>query len=167
MRLLAAGVTLVTTASDEGARAGLTATAVCSVSAEPPQLLVCVNREAEAHDLLLAGGSLAVSLLGAGQSDLADLFAGRTGVHGEARFEAGRWTTLATGAPLLADGLACFDCRVTSTLPAGSHTVFLARVLAALVRPEPGAPLAYLDGGYGLVDRLPGADPSDFGRLQP
>lgn len=167
MRLLAAGVTLVTTASDEGGRAGLTATAVCSVSAEPPQLLVCVNRGAEAHDLLMVGGRLAVSLLDAAQSDLADLFAGRTGVHGEGRFEAGRWTTLTTGAPVLADGLACFDCRVTSALPAGSHTIFLARVLATSVRFEPGAPLAYLDGGYGRVDPLPGADLPDLGRHQP
>ena len=65
MRHLAAGVTLVTTAGG-GSRAGLTATAVCSVSAEPPQLLACVNREADAHRLLLATGHLAVNLLSAG-----------------------------------------------------------------------------------------------------
>ena len=78
MRHLAAGVTLVTTAGG-GSRAGLTATAVCSVSAEPPQLLACVNREAEAHRLLLATGHLAVNLLSAGQHELADRFAGRYG----------------------------------------------------------------------------------------
>jgi flavin reductase (DIM6/NTAB) family NADH-FMN oxidoreductase RutF len=155
MRQLAAGVTLVTTATGGGARAGLTATAVCSASADPPQLLACVNRDAEAHDLLLASRILAVCLLGVGQRALADRFAGRTGVSGEARFAAGRWTTLATGAPVLEDAPACFDCRIVGTLAAGTHTVLLATVEAALVRPGI-APLAYLDGGYGLVRHLPG-----------
>lgn len=155
MRQLAAGVTLVTTATASGARAGLTATAVCSASADPPQLVACVNRDAEAHDLLLASRVLAVCLLGAGQSGLAERFAGRTGVTGEGRFAAGRWTTLATGAPILRDAPACFDCRVIGTLPAGTHTVFLAAVEAALVHPG-REPLAYLDGAYGLVRQLPG-----------
>lgn len=155
MRQLAAGVTLVTTATAGGARAGLTATAVCSASVDPPQLLACVNRDAEAHDLFLASRVLAVCLLSAGQRDLAERFAGRTGVSGEDRFAAGRWTTLATGAPVLEDAPACFDCRVVDTFAAGTHTVFLAAVEATLVRPGL-EPLAYLDGGYGLVRQLPG-----------
>ena len=154
MRQLAAGVTLVTTVAG-GVRAGLTATAVCSASADPPQLLACVNRDAEAHDLLLASRILAVCLLGAGQRALADRFAGRTGVSGEARFAAGRWTTLATGAPVLEDAPACFDCRIVGTLAAGTHTVLLAMVEATLVRPGV-EPLAYLDGGYALVRQLQG-----------
>jgi flavin reductase (DIM6/NTAB) family NADH-FMN oxidoreductase RutF len=154
MRQLAAGVTLLTTAAG-GVRGGLTATAVCSASADPPQLLACVNRDAEAHDLFLASRILAVCLLGTGQRALADRFAGRTGVSGEARFAAGRWTTLATGAPVLADAPACFDCRIVGTLAAGTHTVLLATVEATLVRAGL-EPLAYLGGGYGSVRRLPG-----------
>ena len=154
MRQLAAGVTLVTTAAG-GVRAGLTATAVCSASADPPQLLACVNRDAEAHDLFLASRILAVCLLGTGQRALADRFAGRTGVSGEARFAAGRWPTLATGAPVLADAPACFDCRIVGPLAAGTHTVLLATVEATLVRAGL-EPLAYLGGGYGSVRRLPG-----------
>ena len=166
MRQLAAGVTLVTTAAADGTRAGLTATAVSSVSAEPPQLLACVNREGEAHDLLLATRCLAVNLLSAGQVDLAERFSGRTGVAGEARFAAGRWATLVTGAPVLEDALASFDCRVVATLAAGTHTVFVARVEAAVVRPDPAGPLAYLDGGYAFLRQLPGTAP-DPTRLQP
>jgi flavin reductase (DIM6/NTAB) family NADH-FMN oxidoreductase RutF len=153
MRQLAAGVTLVTTALD-GARAGLTATAVCSVSAEPPQLLACVNREAEAHSLLLASGRLAVNLLSAGQRGLADRFSGRTGVNGEARFGAGRWTTMVTGAPILEDAPASFDCEIVTAHEAGTHTIFIARVLAVAVRPGL-SPVVYLDGLYGRIEPLP------------
>jgi flavin reductase (DIM6/NTAB) family NADH-FMN oxidoreductase RutF len=152
MRHLAAGVTLVTTAGG-GSRAGLTATAVCSVSAEPPQLLACVNREADAHRLLLATGHLAVNLLAAGQQELADRFAGRTGIDGEARFGAGRWTTLVTGAPILEEALASFDCRIVTAHEAGTHTIFIARVLDVVVRPGL-EPMVYVAGRYGRVDRL-------------
>jgi flavin reductase (DIM6/NTAB) family NADH-FMN oxidoreductase RutF len=152
MRQLAASVTLVTTGA-KGARAGLTATAVCSVSAEPPQLLACVNREAEAHRLLLATGHLAVNLLSAGQQELADRFAGRTGIDGEARFGAGRWTTLVTGAPILEEALVSFDCRIVTAHEAGTHTIFIARVLDVVVRPG-AEPMVYVAGSYGRVDRL-------------
>jgi flavin reductase (NADH) len=153
MRQLAAGVTLVTTA-DADARAGLTATAVCSLSAEPPQLLACVNREAEAHRLLLGSGRLAVNILSADQHDLADRFAGRTGIAGETRFAAGSWTTLATGAPILTDALASFDCRIVTAHEAGTHTVFIARVVAMVTHPG-RAPVVYVDGRYGLITPLP------------
>ena len=153
MRQLASGVTLVTTAW-RGARAGLTATAVCSVSAAPPQLLACVNREAEAHELLLASGRLAVNLLSAEQHELAERFAGRTGVFGEARFRAGVWTTLATGAPVLEGALANFDCEIVTAQEAGTHTVFIARVVAVAVRPGL-EPIVYRDGGYGRIEPLP------------
>jgi flavin reductase (DIM6/NTAB) family NADH-FMN oxidoreductase RutF len=156
MRQLAAGVTLVTTAHG-GHRAGLTATAVCSVSAEPPQLLACVNREAEAHSLLLASGCLAVNLLSAEQHLLADRFAGRTGVMGEARFGAGRWTTLTTGAPVLEEALASFDCHIATAQEAGTHTIFIARVVGVALSPG-RRPIVYVDGAYGLIERLPGAD---------
>jgi flavin reductase (DIM6/NTAB) family NADH-FMN oxidoreductase RutF len=155
MRQLAAGVTIVTTALD-GARAGLTATAVCSVSAEPPQLLACVNREAEAHSLLLASGRLAINLLSAGQRGLADRFSGRTGVNGEARFGAGRWTTLVSGAPILEDAPASFDCEIVTVQEAGTHTIFIARVLAVAVRPGL-PPIVYADGAYGRIEPLPRA----------
>jgi flavin reductase (DIM6/NTAB) family NADH-FMN oxidoreductase RutF len=152
MRQLAAGVTIVTTAQG-AARAGLTATAVCSVSAEPPQLLACVNREAEAHSLLLSSGCLAVNLLAAEQYELADRFAGRTGVMGEARFQAGSWTTLATGAPVLEDALASFDCHIATAQEAGTHTIFIARVVSVTVNPG-RRPIVYVDGAYGLIERL-------------
>lgn len=147
MRRLAAGVTVVTTAAPDGTRRGLTATAVCSVSLTPPMLLACINKTAAAHDPLRASGRLAVNLLGGTQEPLARRFGGAE--SGEARFEEGEWIALVTGAPVLATALAAFDCRVVQMLDAGSHTVFLAAVEATHLPETGGAPLLYLDGGYG------------------
>lgn len=154
MRLHAAGVTVVTTAH-RGRRAGLTATSVCSVSAEPPQLLVCVNREADANAPIRAGRRFCVNVLAADQHRLADRFAGRFGDVSEARFEEGGWIRLATGAPALEGCRASFDCRVVAVLEAGTHTIFVGLVEAVVTRPEL-APLVYHEGEYGLVAQLRG-----------
>jgi len=153
MRQLAAGVTVVTTVLD-GRRAGLTATAVCSVSAEPPQLLVCINRGAEAHDVVRASGRFAVNLLASEQQHLAHAFAGNAAIYGERRFEQACWTTLATGAPVLRDCVATFDCRLVEAVPAATHTVFIGRVEAVHIEPDL-TPLVYAEGDYGLIAPLP------------
>lgn len=153
MRLHAAGVTLVTTVH-RGRRSGLTATSVCSVSAEPPQLLVCVNRAAEANAPIRESGRFCVNVLAAGQQALADRFAGRLGHVGAARFEGSGWTRLATGAPVLEGCRAAFDCTLVAALEAGTHTIFVGLVEAVATRPEL-APLVYHEGEYGLVAQLP------------
>jgi flavin reductase (DIM6/NTAB) family NADH-FMN oxidoreductase RutF len=154
MRLHAAGVTVVTTLH-LGRRAGLTATSVCSVSAEPPQILVCVNREADANAPIHASRRFCVNVLAADQHRLADRFAGRFGDVGEVRFAQGGWTRLATGAPVLEGCRASFDCSVVAVLEAGTHTIFVGLVEAVAVRPEL-APLVYHEGEYGLVAQLAG-----------
>lgn len=153
MRLHAAGVTIVAT-SFEGRPFGLTATAVCSVSAEPPQLLVCVHRAAEAHEPIRRSRIFTVNVLAAGQHRLADRFAGRLGHSGPARFEEGRWTRCVTGAPVLEGARAVFDCSLVTGLEAGTHTIFVGLVEDVLT--DPGlAPLVYHEGEYGLVAQLP------------
>lgn len=152
MRQLAAGVTLITTAHD-GRRAGLTATAVCSVSAEPPQLLVCINHRAETHQLVAKSGAFAVNVLASDQHGLAEIFAGTGGVYGDRRFERANWTVLDTGAPVLLAGLASFDCRVVEILPARTHSIFIGEVMALRREPE-REPLVYVQGDYGLIAPL-------------
>lgn len=152
MRRLAASVTIVA-AGQPGARAGLTATAVCSVSADPPQLLVCVNRSADAHDLIAATGSFTVNILADGQLNLADRFAGRGGHEGEAKFELGDWTTLATGAPILEGSCASFDCVVKGSLSTGTHTIYVGVVEAVRSDREITA-ILYHDGRYGRVSTI-------------
>jgi len=149
MRSLAAGVTIITTTLD-GVRAGLTATAVCSVSAEPPQLLVCINREGGAYESIEQGRRLCVNVLAQHHQELAARFAGFGGIQGEDRFNEGQWITLATGCPVLADSLIGFDCEVAAFMHAGTHTVFVSRVVA-LTGPRAGAPLLYAEGDFCAV----------------
>jgi flavin reductase (DIM6/NTAB) family NADH-FMN oxidoreductase RutF len=152
MRRLAAGVTIVTT-EHEGERSGLTATAVTSLSAEPPQLLVCVNRTAAAHDLIVRGGRMAVNVLCHKHQRLATRFAGLNGVFGQDRFDVGSWVRLKTGAPVLEDALAVFDCRVVERIEASTHTVFFCRVVDIRIRSK-GKPLIYSSGAFARLEAM-------------
>jgi len=144
MRQLAAAVTIVTT-EHEGQRCGLTATAVCSLSADPPTLLVCVNRSAAAHDRIKLGRRFCVNVLSDEDAALSRRFAGLE--KGEARFTAGVWRTAVTGAPVLDHALASFDCELIEQVEAGTHTIFIGRVHAVETRPG-RRPLLYADGDY-------------------
>ncbi|MFO1038690.1 MAG: flavin reductase family protein [Geminicoccaceae bacterium] len=145
MRRLAAGITIVTVAH-EGRSGGLTATAVTSLTAQPPRLLVCVNVDAEAHAMITAARSFAVNVLAEPHAALAERFGGRTGVFGQERFQAGSWTTLETGAPILADALAVFDCTLEKEMAASTHTIFIGDVVATAM--GEGRPLLWANGGF-------------------
>lgn len=152
MRRLASGVTIVTTRHGD-VRGGLTATAVCSLSADPPQLLVCVNRTAAAHALIAEGENLCVNLLTHKHRHLAARFAGQTGILGAERFDVGRWGRLKTGAPVLEDALASFDCIVTEKVAASTHTIFIGRVVDVHLRAS-GRPLVYAGGAYAVAQAI-------------
>ncbi|MBL8832989.1 MAG: flavin reductase family protein [Rhodospirillales bacterium] len=147
MRRLAAGVTIVATAGRKDGRCGLTATAVCSLSADPPQLLVCVNRDTAPNAAIARAGRFSVNVLATRHKALALRFAGVTGVQGDERFARGDWIAAATGAPVLADALAYFDCRLVDRVESGTHTVFIGEVRAAHSRKN-GAPLLYAAGAF-------------------
>lgn len=143
MRRLAAAVNIISACSD-GQPAGLLATAVCSVCAEPPTLLVCLNRSARSYAAISESGRFCVNLLAQEQSEMARRF---LELEGADRFSACRWTTLKTGAPAIDGALVNFDCEITETVQAGTHTVFLGRVVAVRTT-EAGEPLLYFDGDY-------------------
>jgi flavin reductase (DIM6/NTAB) family NADH-FMN oxidoreductase RutF len=153
MRQLAASVTIVTTAH-EGQRRGLTATAVCSLSAAPPTLLVCINRLVSAHDLIVGSGCFCVNVLAEEHSALSRRFAGAE--SGEARFSSGgTWAPMTTGAPALGEAMASFDCALMHRIEVETHSVFIGRVLD--VASHPGRrPLLYADGNYVGLAALPG-----------
>jgi flavin reductase (DIM6/NTAB) family NADH-FMN oxidoreductase RutF len=146
MRNLPGGVSVIT-AGRVGGRSGLTATSVTSLAAEPATLLVCVNRTSSTFPLIEQEGRFGVNVLAADHADVADRFSGRGGIKGEARYEQASWTTLATGAPLLADALAALDCEVEEVILRHSHGIILGRVRAVSVR-EDGEGLVYWRGGY-------------------
>lgn len=146
MARLGAAVHVVTTAGPAG-RTGFTATAVCSVSDQPPTLLVCLNRRSRATPLLRENGTLCVNTLGADAEGVADVFAGRTGAVLEDRFAAGDWLTLATGAPVLRSAVVAFDCRILEVRTVATHNVFFAAV-EAVHAGAPGPALVYHERAY-------------------
>ncbi|HZQ02003.1 MAG TPA: flavin reductase family protein [Reyranella sp.] len=147
MRHLAASVTLITTRHD-GLRGGLTATAVCSVSAEPPQILVCVNKSASAHDPIGKAGFFCVNILAPHHRKIAERFAGMDGVEGDERFnDMGEWSTLTTSAPVLGGCPVSFDCKLVAELAAGTHTIYIGEIVDIAL--DSGAvPLVYADGNF-------------------
>lgn len=127
MARLGAAVNIVTSDGPAG-RVGFTATAVCSVTDQPPTLLVCINRTSSAFQAVTANGILAVNILTAEQQSLAALFGGKTPM--DERFAEGDWRSGATGAPLVPEAAASFECRVTGASEIGSHHVLFCSVVA-------------------------------------
>jgi flavin reductase (DIM6/NTAB) family NADH-FMN oxidoreductase RutF len=146
MRHLASGVCLVTHSAG-GAPAGMTATAVASLSLDPPTLIVCVNRAASAYAGLAPGVVFGVSVLGAEHREFAERFAGRTAAEGAERFRGGRWLIPPSGAPLLWDALAAFECEVEDVIERHTHAIVIGRVKRAAAGAGGGA-LVYWRGGY-------------------
>jgi flavin reductase (DIM6/NTAB) family NADH-FMN oxidoreductase RutF len=150
MREFAAGVSIVACGARE-ARSGCTVTALTSLSLAPPTLLVCLSRDAHTLKRLRETGAFSVNLLAARHRELADRFASRVGERGAARFAVGRWTTLATGSPLLADALAAIDCRVEEIIERHTHAIVIGAVVA-VQRGEHGPALAHWRSHYETLE---------------
>ena len=129
MSHVVSAVHVVTTGGPHG-RAGFTATAMSSVSDAPPTLLVCMNATSSSAEHLTRNGLFAVNTLAAGQQGVAEAFSGRTGLSGDARFEAGQWTMDADGVPVLQGAVAVFRCRIVAIHPVATHLVLFGEVYA-------------------------------------
>src|SRR3954447_24891604 len=156
----ASGVTVITALHD-GRPYGTTASAVASLSLEPPMLLICMNKQSETGRAVAASRRFGVNILGANQVDLAERFAQKGGdkFAGVAVSE-GKW-----GEPLFDEALATLECSVSEETSGGTHFVFLAEVESGSARG--GAPLAYFRGEFGRLELTRGqlehrsADPLD------
>lgn len=144
-----AAVHVITTDGPSG-KGGVTATAVCSVSDDPPTLLVCVNRKSTTGQTIANNGVFCVNTLNAQEQPLADVFAGRTGVASADRFATGSWMTLTTGSPALVSAIAACDCRVVEINAVGSHNVIFGVVEAVHLGPAVPA-LVYHSRVYKVV----------------
>jgi flavin reductase (NADH)/flavin reductase/chlorophenol-4-monooxygenase component 1 len=142
-------VTVVATGGTHGL-AGVTCSAVASVSDTPPTVLVCINRRSFANEIIKANGVLSVNWLGADQIAVSQLFAGAGGVPMAERFAQHAWSALATGAPCSRDALVALDCQVVEALEVGTHSVFLGRVVAAS-HADAGTPLLYCRRAYAVT----------------
>ncbi len=139
----ATGVTVVTTRAPGGPVRGLTASAVASVSLNPPLALVCVDHTADTHDAIEDSGVFAINMLAEDAETLARRFAD---YPAETKFEGVAYRPEATGAPVLDAALAWADCDLRFSHDGGDHTIFVGVVVAGDARE--GAPLLYYRGGY-------------------
>lgn len=130
MRRFASGVCVVATGSGAD-RCGMTVSAFSSVSADPPTVLVCVNRNSSSHARLTGAERFSVNILGAGQEEVAMSFAGQRNLFGADRFDA-TWRDTPEGAPVLDDAHHWVLCASEAMFEVGSHTILVGRVIEAV-----------------------------------
>jgi flavin reductase ActVB len=141
------GVAIVTTLAADGVPRGLTTTAVCSVSADPPTVLVCVDIGSRTLDALRATRRFVVNFIGEGRSELCLLFASKA----EDKFAQVAWRPTADGIPLLhEDVLAWAECSTLHELVVGDHVLLVASVEDGGVEPEREPPLMYYRRSWGV-----------------
>ena len=146
LRRWASGVTVVT-ARDGELRHGMTVSAFSSVSADPPLVLICANRDSRTNSVISAGGKFTVNIQASDQADVSNTFASSK-TEGT-RFDSVAWRDGETGVPLIEGASANLECTVVASHEEGSHTIYVGRVEAAQVSDKD--PLVYYDGGYCTV----------------
>jgi flavin reductase (DIM6/NTAB) family NADH-FMN oxidoreductase RutF len=146
--VMARWATGVTVATSRLARApvGMTVNSFASVSLQPPQVLICVNRRAKTHAAIVESGCFAVNLLAEDQQAWGMRFAGLQPEISD-RFAGLAWFTARTGAPILPGGLGWFDCLLWHTFDSGDHTVFVGEVAASTVG-DAESPLLYYNRNW-------------------
>ena len=151
MRQLTGGVSVITAGRGRDV-SGMTVTSVSSLSVDPPALIVSVNRESSSWPLVKRYGFFGVNILTSDQIDIAERFTGKGGLKGADRFAGARWTTRASGVPLLVGALAAIDCEVEDIVERHSHAIVIGRVLDVAVSARTAA-LAYWQGRYVAIDQ--------------
>jgi flavin reductase (DIM6/NTAB) family NADH-FMN oxidoreductase RutF len=149
MRHVAATVYAVTT-SHEGQHYGILATAVNSLSFDPPSLLTCINRDASVHDPLMKQGKFCVNVLAQANRDVAEHFMIPTAPD---RFSIGSWVDVA-GVPVLESAQSSFVCRLADCHEFGTHSIVIGELLEARHRVD-AAPLTYFDRSYVDITSAP------------
>lgn len=143
----ASGVTILTARDDAGRDHGMTVSAFCSISLQPPLVLACIDHAASMHALLLTHPRFGVNILSSSQEAYSRRFADEA----DDRFDGIAYRRGDSGVVLLEDALAHLECRVAAHHDAGDHTLFVAEVERA--EPREGRPLLYYRGGYAQLER--------------
>ena len=138
----ASGVTVVTSIDGDGRPHGITVSAFCAVSLEPPLVLVCIEKLAGSHASLVGSGLFSVNLLGSGQQWISERFASLE----SDKFRDVPTATGLLGLPLIEGSLASLECEVRHAVDAGDHSIFIGEVL--FTRGDGDDPLLYFLGGY-------------------
>ena len=153
MSRFATGVTVVAARDPVSAEPrGLTANAFCSVSLDPPLVLVCVSEDCGTYEVIRRANHFSVNVLAEEQAEVSRVFAGR---GPRSRFQDVGYTVERTGAPILRDALAWLDCSLWATYPGGDHAIFVGRVESLGASSVSGAPLLFYGGRYGSLSPDP------------
>ena len=148
MRQVAGAVTVVTTRGLNGEPRGVTATAVCSLTVEPPSVVACINRDTWVGQIAPESGNFCVNVLTRAQQSVAEAFAGRTTLAGAERFQVGDWQDAGTGAPVLDGAIASFDCDLEQAVDFATHVILIGRVRKTVSDNSGAEPLVYVGGGF-------------------
>lgn len=143
LRHFASGVTVITT-QDQGQLHGTTISSFCSLSLQPPLILICIDVRATIHNLIVKSGVFGVNILDESAEEVSRHFARQI----PNKFASVPYTPGRTGVPLLENALASLECRVTTRYPGGDHTIFIGEVIATYVQPQ-GQPLLFYRSQYG------------------
>jgi flavin reductase (DIM6/NTAB) family NADH-FMN oxidoreductase RutF len=141
----AIGVSIIT-ARDPDGPAGFLGLSAAHVCADPPTMLVSIDKRTSALSAVLNAKHFAISYLPRHAENVAVTFSGKTAAKGADRFESGQWTTLTTGAPVFADAIGAVDCVLEETIERYGVIIAIGRVVN-LAR-SPGEPLIYFRGEY-------------------
>jgi flavin reductase (DIM6/NTAB) family NADH-FMN oxidoreductase RutF len=143
----ASGVTVVTAVDDKRVDHGITVSAFCSLSLNPPLVLVCIDHGTVMHGILETATAFAVSVLAVDQEELARRFSDPD----NDRFDGTSYERGVTGAALLAGAAAHLECAIAHRFEGGDHTIFVGAVQAA--ESSDHHPLLYYRGGYARLER--------------
>lgn len=146
MRLIVGNVSVITAGTGMD-RSGLVVISVVSLSAEPPKVIACVNRSSSTWPVIERHRHFAVNSLGPQHQRVAERFSGFGGIKGNERYKGADWTTLKTGASVLSDAVAAFDCSVDEMIDRGTHSIIIGSVEAVRTQ-DAGDALLYWRGGY-------------------
>jgi flavin reductase ActVB len=139
-------VTVVTTTGEDGSDDGMTVSAFCSVSLDPPLVLICIEKTASVYEALTTAPGFVVNVLSARQEQIARRFS----IIDIDRFQGVGFTRSSNGYAILDDVLAVIECRRFALHQAGDHTIIVGEVEAT--RAESGTPLLYYRGGYAQLE---------------
>lgn len=147
MRVLAAGVAVITMQGKDQKPLGMTATSLTSFSVDPPSILFCVHQASSMAPHLQAGRMVGVNILAGDQAPVAEAFAGRTDARGHHRFETGNWAEAGSGVPLLTGARMTLECGITEVIDRYTHRIVIAAV-HAVHHGKTGTPGLVADSGY-------------------
>ena len=127
-------------------RDAFTAAWVMQASFDPLSLALSVNQLNASYSLIHGSGVFTVNVLKAGQLELARLFGTQSGRERN-KLEGARWKPGPSGAPILDEALAYFECELTGSINAGDHEVVIGRVINGRILDPDATPMSYSETG--------------------